>query len=65
MEVIETAWSAMRREGSMHEKAGHAVDSLMRESMLRRSSDNVTVIVICLSEMNELSYRSPKKQSKL
>lgn len=46
MDVIETAWSAMRRDGSMHEKAGHAVDSLMRESMLRRSSDNLTAIII-------------------
>ena len=61
MEVVETAWSAMRSSGSMHEKAGKAVDSLMRESMARRSSDNLTVIMICLGELDEQSYRSPRR----
>ena len=45
----------------MHEKAGKAVDSLMRESMARRSSDNLTVIMICLGELDEQSYRSPRR----
>ena len=62
MQVIETAWSAMRSSGTMHEKAGKAVDSLMRESMARRSSDNLTVIIMCLNNLDEQSYRSPRKQ---
>lgn len=51
MEVIETAWSAMKKEGSVHEQAGKGVDSVLRESMRRRSSDNLTAIMICLSEL--------------
>lgn len=45
----------------MHEKAGRAVDRLIIESMQRRSSDNLTVIIICFGELNEENYRSPKK----
>jgi serine/threonine protein phosphatase PrpC len=47
METVETVWNAIRKEGSMHEKAGKAVDSLISESMRRRSSDNLTAILIC------------------
>ena len=54
-------WNAIKKGGSLHEKAGRGVDSLIEESMLRRSSDNLTAILICLRDLSVDSFKSPKK----
>jgi hypothetical protein len=53
MEVIEVAWRAMRREGSAHEQAGRGVEAVLKEAMRRRSSDNLTAIMIGLSDFKQ------------
>jgi hypothetical protein len=51
MEVIETAWKAIKGEGTIHEKAGKGTDAVIREAMKRRSLDNLTAIMICFSDL--------------
>jgi predicted ATP-dependent protease len=51
MEVIEIAWKAMKKEGSIHELAGKGVDAILREAMRRKGSDNLTAIMLCLSDL--------------
>ena len=54
-------WAAIRKGGSMHEKARRAVDSLIHESMRRRSSDNLTTIVLFLNDLEEPSGKMLKR----
>lgn len=44
----------MRKESkgvSTHEMVGKAVDAVLKEAMLRKSADNLTAIMICLSDL--------------
>lgn len=51
MEVVSIVWQAMKPEGSIHEKSGKAVDALIEQSMRRKSSDNLTAIVLCFRQL--------------
>lgn len=51
METVELVWKAMKSDGSIHERVGRGVDALLQESMRRKSADNLTAMVICLSEL--------------
>jgi len=61
-EVIEVGWKAIRKTTTnIHEACGNAVESILKASMLKKSSDNVTAIIICLSDLgfiNTLDYKS-------
>ena len=51
METVQIVWNALEKGGSVHQKAGRAVDSLIEESMRRRSTDNLTAILICFKDL--------------
>ena len=51
METVQIVWNAIEKGGSVHQKAGRAVDSLIEESMRRRSTDNLTAILICFKDL--------------
>ena len=51
MEAIRVAWRAMEQRTKLHEKAAYAADAVLKEAMLRKSTDNVTVVIICLSNL--------------
>lgn len=61
MEAVGVAWKAMGQSNNLHQKAADAADAVMAEAMLRRSADNVTVIIVCLSDLTAplLQPRSP------
>jgi protein phosphatase 2C family protein 2/3 len=44
-EVVELAWKNSRA-GSIHQAAGLAVNAVMKEALARKSSDNVTVLLV-------------------
>ena len=51
MEAIRVAWRAMEQRKNLHEKVAYAADAVLKEAMLRKSTDNVTVVIICLSSL--------------
>ena len=62
MEAVELVWAAIKKGGSLHEKAKRAVDSLIHASMQRRSSDNLTAIVLFLNDLDEPSAKMLKRE---
>jgi len=68
-EVVEIVWSTVRskKAKTLHEAMKMAVESIIREALLKKSLDNVTAIIVCL---NNLGYKvknsaEPIKESKL
>lgn len=47
----------------MHEFSGRAVENLMKESMIHKSLDNVTVVMICLKNLKNTIF--PKKNKNI
>ena len=60
--MVEEAWKAIRKTTTnVHEACGNAVHSIVKTSMVRKSTDNVTAIIIGLSDLgitNTQEYRS-------
>ncbi len=47
-EVVESAWKAIEesKEDSYHKELGTMVDRVLKESIVRRTFDNITVVVV-------------------
>jgi len=58
-EVVEIVWSTVKskKAKTLHEAMKMAVESIIREALLKKSLDNVTAIIVCL---NNLGYKVPK-----
>lgn len=47
-EVVEEAWKGINKTNTnIHDACGNAVHTILKTSMQRKSSDNVTAILIC------------------
>ena len=61
-EVVEVAWKAIRKTSTnVHDACGNAVSSILKTSMMKKSTDNVTAILISFSDLgfgNIQEYRS-------
>lgn len=63
-DVIQCAWNTAAQEkgSNVHQQCAFAVDSIMKNALLRRSLDNVTAVMIAFENFKELVF--PKRQSK-
>ena len=50
--MVDEAWKAIRKTTTnIHDACGNAVQAILRAAMHKKSSDNVTAIIVCLSEL--------------
>jgi len=62
-EVIKEVWNSSKKSDSqnIHKRVGLIVEDILIKSMIKKSYDNVTVVIIGLENLsNKLITESPK-----
>jgi len=61
-DVIKTAWDSTQfRANDIHHQCSIAVEALMKESLIRRTLDNITVVMISLSGLKRAMFPKANK----
>lgn len=53
-EAINVVWKTEKSSKTVHQFVGAGIESIMKEALMRRSYDNVTVVIIGLKNLDTL-----------
>ena len=61
-ECLSIAQETARRMNSLniHEKCGKCVDAIMKRALVKRTQDNITVVILAFQNFNQLTYATVK-----